>query len=128
MKITTLTAILFAATATTATAENIIRPIGVVGKQWPQGETGQQGIAGTDGRNGIDGRDASSALAALQTRTPAVGQWTGAIALSGDEGGANGVSGGVRYGLSDTSDIYAVIGQSRDGTSWGVGLSWTFGQ
>jgi len=89
---------------------------------------GPAGPAGTDGINGRDGIDGLAAIATLQTRTPIKGQWTGAFGLSGDANGADGVALGARYGISDRSDVYVVIGQSFDGdTSWGVGATFILG-
>jgi hypothetical protein len=67
---------------------------------------------------------ADRAAGTLQTRTPTIGQWTGAFGISGDETGATGLSAGARYGLSDSADIWTVIGVSESQhISWGAGVS-----
>ena len=133
-----------------------VGPQGEAGIQGPQGEAGPAGADGQDGRNGIDGKDgrdysadaiaslnsrydsqmrnlrgqqaADRATGNLQTRTAAEGQWTGAIGISGNEYGADGIAAGVRYGISDRADLYAVVGVSDRGqTSWGVGATFILG-
>jgi len=107
---------------------------------------GEAGAPGKDGRNGRDGKNAdTSAINAqlnhirgqasadraagnLQTRTPIAGQWTGSMGLSGTGGSVDGIAGGVRYGLSDRSDLYIVVGRSFGGeTSWGAGATFILG-
>lgn len=93
----------------------------------PEPEAGPRGFSGSDGKDGQNGRDALSAIATLQTRTPIAGQWTGAFGLTGSHS-VDGAALGVRYGLSDRSDVYAIVGHSRDGvTTWAAGVTWTFG-
>jgi len=102
-----------------------------------KGETGAPGQNGTNAdTSAINAQlarirnqaSADRAVGSLQTRTPIKGQWTGALGLSGTGNGVDGVSGGVRYGLSDRADLYAVVGQSFNGqTSWGVGATFVFG-
>lgn len=76
-------------------------------------------------RRAIYGQVAADRAAGnLQTRTPSAGQLTGALGVSGDETGANGLSVGARYGLSDRTDIWTVIGVSESRhISWGAGVS-----
>ena len=115
---------------------------GATGPQGPQGETGATGPQGPQGVAGKDGTSAGFSAASLkryesqaaadraagmlQTRTPQVkGQWTAAAGFSGTQNGVDAVSVGARYGLSERSDIYVIIGQSFDGeTSFGIGASW----
>lgn len=110
------------------------------------GAPGRDGVDGQDGAPGRDGRDADTAaierelrkvrgqMAAdratgnLQTRTAAEGQWTGALGISGNEYGADGIAAGVRYGISDRADLYAIVGMSDRGqVSWGVGATFILG-
>lgn len=117
-------------------------PQGPAGADGKDGRDGVDGAAGADGTSGRDGRDgrilnakryesqmgADRAAGTLQTRTPTEGRWTGAAGISGTQYGADGISVGARYGLSDRSDIYVVIGQSFDGeTTWGVGATFILG-
>jgi len=110
---------------------------------------GEAGAPGKDGRNGLDGKNgknadtaainaqlnrirgqasADRAMGSLQTRTPIAGQWTGSFGLSGAGAIVDGVAGGVRYGLSDRSDLYLVVGKAFDGgTSWGAGATFILG-
>ncbi|WP_162561670.1 hypothetical protein [Yoonia vestfoldensis] len=96
---------------------------------------GAPGADGLDGIDGVDGRDISMSraaadrgLAALQTRAPMIGQWTGAAGLSGTDDGADAMAFGLRYGISSRADIYGVMSQSFDGdTSWGVGSTFVLG-
>ena len=88
---------------------------------------GPQGPAGAPGVNGRDGIDGLAAIATLQTRTPTDGQWTGALGLTGSDS-VDGAALGVRYGLSDTTDIYAIVGHDRDGrTTWAAGVTFVIG-
>ena len=109
----------------TARAETVVKPIPQpVAIPGPQGAPGPQGPAGTNGRDGIDGL---AAIATLQTRTPTDGQWTGAFGLTGSDS-VDGAALGVRYGLSDSTDVYAIVGHDRDGhTTWAAGVTWAFG-
>jgi hypothetical protein len=99
------------------------------------GADGQDGEDGVDGVDGRDGKDVSMSraaadrgLAALQTRTPMIGQWTGAAGLSGTDEGADAVAFGVRYGISSRADVYGVMSQSFEGdTSWGIGSTFVLG-
>lgn len=122
---------------------------GPAGPQGPQGATGPAGPQGPAGQDGLVALQiievpspelerlrkttqsyiaATGAMASLQTRTPTEGQWTGALGISGTDYGADGVAGAVRYGISDTSDIYISVGHSRfGGTVWGVGASFVLG-
>ena len=99
-----------------------------------------QGAPGKDGKNAdtaainaqlgrIRGQaSADRAVGSLQTRTPIAGQWTGSMGLSGTGGSVDGIAGGVRYGLSDRSDLYIVVGRSFGGeTSWGAGATFILG-
>ena len=104
---------------------------------------GFEALQGAPGRDGKDvdtaainaqlGRirgqaSADRAVGSLQTRTPIAGQWTGSMGLSGTGGSVDGIAGGVRYGLSDRSDLYVVIGRSFGGeTSWGAGATFILG-
>jgi hypothetical protein len=106
---------------------------GIQGPQGPAGASGSDGIDGQNGRDGIAGRDgrngadALSAIATLQTRTPIAGEWTGALGLTGADS-VDGAALGVRYGLSDRSDVYAIVGHSRDGvTTWAAGVTFVIG-
>lgn len=119
--------------ATQADAEQIAKP---TPRPAPVAIPGPVGPAGAPGINGRDADTrkvasyiaATGAMASLQTRTPTAGQWTGAFGLSGTDYGSDGVTAGVRYGLSDRADLYAVVGHSRfGGTVWGVGASWVIG-
>ena len=119
---------------------------GPAGPQGPQGEPGPAGPAGQDGVTSLRIIEvpspelqrlrettrvyvpATCAIASLQTRTPEAGQWTGALGVSGTDYGVDGVSAGVRYGLTDRADVYAVIGGSRyGGTVWGAGVTFVIG-
>ena len=94
--------------------------------------------AGADGIDGADGINADSAaifsrlaannaLGSLQTRQAMEGQWTGAFGFSGSEDGAEGMSVGVRYGITSYSDMYLMVGGSTEGDiSWATGLSFDF--
>ena len=99
-----------------------------------------QGAPGRDGKNAdtaainaqlsrIRGQaSADRAVGSLQTRTPIAGHWTGSMGLSGTGGSVDGIAGGMRYGLSDRSDLYVVIGRSFGGeTSWGAGATFILG-
>lgn len=86
-------------------------------------EPQRPGPAGPAGRDGVDGSMAS--IWSLQTRTPTKGQWTGSLGISGDDGGATGAAVGARYGVTDNSDVYIVIGTSDDEMSWGAGVTFT---
>lgn len=122
---------------------------GITGPAGPQGPQGDRGPAGPAGQDGVttlriievpspelqrlrettrDYVAATGAIAALQTRTPVEGQWTGAVGISGTDYGTDGLSAGVRYGLTDRTDVYAVVGHSRyGGTVWGVGATFVIG-
>lgn len=110
------------------------------------GADGAPGKDGKDGKDGLDGKNADTAainaqlgrirgqasadraVGSLQTRTPIAGQWTGSMGLSGTGGSVDGVAGGARYGFSDRSDIYVVVGRSFGGeTSWGLGATFILG-
>lgn len=116
------------------------------GQDGQDGAPGRDGVDGQDGAPGRDGRDADTAAIEremrkirgqqaadratgnLQTRTAAQGQWTGALGISGNEYGADGIAGGVRYGISDRADLYAIVGVSDSGEmSWGVGATFILG-
>lgn len=114
---------------------------GATGPQGPQGVAGVGGTNGRDGLNGTNGLNginadtkrvldqmaADRAVGTLQTRTPTKGSWTGAIGLSGSENGADGLSVGARYGISNQTDFYGVLGRSFDGAvTWGVGFTHKF--
>jgi len=50
------------------------------------------------------------------------------MGLSGTGGSVDGIAGGVRYGWTDRSDIYVVVGRSFGGeTSWGAGATFIIG-
>ena len=92
-----------------------------------------QGAPGKDADTAVINRirgqaSADRAVGSLQTRTPIAGQWTGSMGLSGTGGSVDGIAGGVRYGLSDRSDLYIVVGRSFGGeTSWGAGATFILG-
>jgi len=119
-------------------------PTGPAGPAGPQGPAGQDGAPGADGApgldgapgidglNGADGRDGrdgtdGATWAFLQTRTPEAKQLTGAIALAG-QSSVDSVAMGLRYGISDRADIYAVVAHSSSGdTAWALGMSFVLG-
>ena len=122
------------------------RAVVVKGFEALQGKDGKQGKDGTNGRDGRDGINADTseinaqlsrirgqasadrAAGNLQTRTPIAGQWTGSFGLSGAGASVDGIAGGVRYGLSDRSDLYLVVGKAfNGGTSWGAGATFILG-
>lgn len=124
---------------------------GVNGVDGTDGVDGRDGSAGADGVDGTDGADADyeivsdmineyhfeslsqraadRGLASIQTRTAMSGQWTGSIGLSGTEDGADAVNFGMRYGVTDRLDLYAVGSKAfdGDGLAWGAGATFVIG-
>lgn len=120
------------------------RAVVVKGFEALQGEAGKDGAPGKDANTAAiyagfaavkDGFSrvrgqlrADRAMGSLQTRTPIAGQWTGSFGLSGEGPRVDSIAGGVRYGLSDRSDLYVVVGRSFSGeTSWGAGATFILG-
>jgi hypothetical protein len=117
---------------------------GVAGTDGVDGKDGADGVAGRDGVDGKDGRDglnavldssrymndlaATTALGGLELRDTYEGEWSLAAGIGGnmsDGSGAEAISIGVSYGVTNSSSLYGKVSHSLrgDSTAWFIGFN-----